>query len=370
MGCNPYAEFGIGLGDAFGRPLPPCPSEPLPTMPDDGPVDPLTAGLCDAPLPALDQGISGLAEYLRLAGAGDARLDPRTRAPGSTSAVYFDYLSRRLDALRACRMERTMNGDLARALISTGQLQLGPDAFQSPEARAALAQALQGGSMATPWSLGFVQAPGLATLPFGFSGGAGSSSILFPQAGGNAVGGGGDLFGTVLGGLINVGGNFLLQQQAAKAQEDLLKRQLQLVQAQQQVGLVPQLGTGVLGGMVGGMMEQGAESLLGNLMSGAGNSLMGLLGLGPTGTCGGGPPTVSPSDAAAIYRTGCSGVAAPRGRFYALRANGTRDLFVRVGTVNSVSPRVLDRFARRWAKQAKLSVGKRATRASGRRRPR
>lgn len=170
--------------------------------------------------------------------------------------------------------------------------------------------------------------------------------------------------GGALGTAAQVAAQIFLQRQQEKAAEDAFKRQLQLLMLGQN-GQQPQPGGGA--GAGGGQVVVNPDGTLGMAPAGG-------MAFGPSWAgferCGqGGAITVSPMDAPSIYRAGCSGVSNPRGRFYALRANGNRDLFVRVGTVNSVSPRTLTKFARRWAKQAKLTIGGRGGRR-GRRRPR
>ena len=178
-------------------------------------------------------------------------------------------------------------------------------------------------------------------------------------------GGGQDLLGGLLQGGIQLGTTFLQQQLLAKQQEDAFKRQRELLLLQAQIGSQP-LGFGQQGQVQVG--PDGTLTMGGNGMPLQGPSWSGFEG---GACCPKGPVTLSPMDAPSLYRQGCGPCATvtPRSRFFALRANGTRDLFVRVGTVNSVSPRTLTKFARRWAKQAKLTVGARGARR-GRRRPR
>lgn len=223
-----------------------------------------------------------------------------------------------------------------------------------------------GGTMSSPFMLGVgVGAPG-GTLPLGFGQGFGFIGSSGAQ----------DLLGGLLQGGISLGTQYLQQQLLAKQQEDAFKRQRELLQLQLQLG---QQGVGGLNATQqgGGQVVVGPDGTL--TMGGAAGGMPAPFGPSWVGFEGGaccptrGPITVSPMDAPSLYRQGCGPCApvTPRSRFFALRANGTRDLFVRVGTVNSVSPRTLTKFARRWAKQAKLTVGSRSSsRRRARRRPR
>lgn len=184
--------------------------------------------------------------------------------------------------------------------------------------------------------------------------------------------------------LTTLAAQYFLQQQQLKAQEDAAKRQLELLRLQLQAGQ----GAGnmlAMGGRVvvgpDGSISMGAGMGAGDLtcVPGVDPGCVGpswmpgmpmLPGVGaPCGPRG--SITVSPADAAGIYRQGCGGSVSTRARFFALRQDGTRDLFVKVGKVQSVSPRTLNRFARRWAKEAGLVASKRGSgRGRGRRRPR
>lgn len=92
-----------------------------------------------------------------------------------------------------------------------------------------------------------------------------------------------------------------------------------------------------------------------------------------SGLCGQRRTTVvDMMSAPGIFRLGCGGYK-PVAKVIAQRMDGRRDLFVRVGEINSPSPRVVKRFAKRWAKEAGLSVHARGgprRRAYRRRRPR
>lgn len=275
--------------------------------------------------------------------------------------------------------------ELAQALIATGQLTLGPEAFTSPEAQTALANALTpialprpmplGGSMSAPWfGLGGSFLGG--TTPSNPFGPVGFLPIPPPPEGTMMPfpGTAGGIFGT----LLNVGSQFFLQQQAAKQQEELFKRQLQVLQAQQMLGLG--FGATAGGGIV--VNPDGTIGVAG--MAGMGPGLNAVPGLpsmpwqlpgGVGAACGSrGAVSVSPMDSPGIYRTGCGPCGTQqlitRNRFFALRSDGTKDLFVKVGKVQSVSPRTLTRFARRWAKEARLSIGARGRPRRGYRRPR
>jgi len=366
LSCNPYAEFGFG-----DYSLPACPSSfEGPLGPQPAPVDPLTLGICELPREQIEQAIYGIERIFGQLGAGDPQRDPRYFAPASQSASYFDMLQARANALRECLPRARMASEqlaLAQALIQTGQLKLGPEAFSSPAAMSALAAGLAaaGGSMSSPlfFGVGGV-APG-PTMPFSFL------PTVDPTFSTGVLG----TLGNVA---IGLGGQFLQNQLLAKQQEDAFKRQrdLLLLQAQLQAQTGQRLGFGEQQGNV----VVGADGTIrvGNMQANAQMTLtetpqgpIWTMVPGGAGCCPTGPVTVSPADAPSLYKQGCGpcGTMAPRSRFYALRANGSRDLFVRVGTVNSVAPRVLTRFAKRWAKAAKLTVGSRGTRR-GRRRPR
>lgn len=176
--------------------------------------------------------------------------------------------------------------------------------------------------------------------------------------------------GGALGTAAQVAAQIFLQRQQEKAAEDAFKRQLELLRLTRENGQLPPGTTQSPGTGQGTVVvnPDGTLGMAGGSMTPFGPSWVGFENFG---RCRQEAPTVSPMDAMAIYRAGCNGTLSPRGRFYALRANGLRDLFVRVGTVNSVSPRTLTKFARRWAKQAKLTVGARSSsRRRGRARPR
>lgn len=279
---------------------------------------------------------------------------------------------------------------LARALIESGQLQLGPEAFTSPAANAAIVAALRGVPMSSPGSwfglAGVAPGGSFPLMPFGPTGGFAPSPLENPF-------GGGSLLGALGGAAINVGQAFLAQRLQEQAAEEAFKRQRDLLILQQQLGLT-RFPEGMFpGGMNGGQMNaQGVKLGPDGRLVGC-NPMVDMECQGPVWTAqpggfttGGGFPggaaipgacgvrgtvTVSPIDAPALYRSGCSGSVSTRGRFFALRSDGTRDLFVRVGKVQSVSPRALTRFARRWAREAGLVAAKRgAGGRRGRRRPR
>lgn len=216
-------------------------------------------------------------------------------------------------------------------------------------------------------------APGFSfpTASFGFGG------FTLPQIGDAVVGS--------LPTLTTLAAQYFLQQQQIKAQEDAAKRQLELVRLQlmaaQMGGNAQQLA---MGGRVvigpDGSISMGAGMGAGDLtcVPGVDPGCVGptwpvmpmLPGGGAAGGCGPrGAIAVSPADAPGIYKQGCGGTISTRARFFALRPDGTRDLFVKVGKVQSVSPRTLNRFARRWAKEAGLTASKRGS-GRGRRRPR
>lgn len=338
-------------------------------------VDPLVPGLNFPIAPpgvqlpscfAIEQtrGDPGISELLERVYTGDPQ----------TQAIAIGELERRaVDRFLERRAAAMSTQMLAEALIATGQLRLGPEAFTSPAAQAALGAALaaSGGSMASPSMFGISGfAPG-ATIPLGFL-----PSVDPAMTSIGSFGGG--LLGTLAGAAIGVGGQFLQQRLMQQAQEEAFKRQRDLLLLQAQLGagspmmLAPSAGAGAGQIVVGadGSIRVGQLGMNASLnLTDMGQVQGPVWPPGAAGSCGRGAVTVSPMDAPSLYRVGCSGSVTPRARFYALRSNGLRDLFVRVGTVNSVSPRTLTRFARRWAKQAKLSVGPRSTRR-GRRRPR
>ena len=189
--------------------------------------------------------------------------------------------------------------------------------------------------------------------------------------------------GEVGGSLIGLGTAYLQNQWAMKAQEEAFKRQRQLLELQlmqQQLAFSGRMGGQVVVGPGGLTMEGGGSMSLGEPPC---NPMVDPMCAGPVwtpgpmltggggGCCPRGAITVTPADAPGLYRQGCSPCSPvqTRARFFALRADGTRDLFVRVGKVQSVSPRTLTRFARRWAKEAKLTVSARGgPRARGGRR--
>lgn len=255
---------------------------------------------------------------------------------------------------------------LAEALIRTGQLSLGPEAFTSPAAQAALAAALGGRAMSSFFPIAGVP-PGGSTpfMPFG--------APMTPFLGGDSTFNAG--LGGVFGTLAQQAGQFFLQQQAAKQQEELIKQQIKLLMAQAAVPVATPMGFAgplmgpLLGGLATGLGAAGAEGLISMLAGGPEATAFGAVA---GGACCGprGAASVSPMDAPGIYRTGCGPCGSKqlitRNRFFALRSDGTKDLFVKVGKVQSVSPRTLNRFARRWAKEAKLAIGSR--RSSSRRR--
>ena len=86
MGCNPYADFGIGLTDAYGLPLPACPSAPI-----DAPPQPIRTEadfvqeVCNGPRADLER-----AEMRRDQKQTDERaaLQYRGAAQGSESQEY------------------------------------------------------------------------------------------------------------------------------------------------------------------------------------------------------------------------------------------------------------------------------------------
>lgn len=229
----------------------------------------------------------------------------------------------------------------------------------------ALIAANTGGSMSSPFN-SFLGGPTMSSLPFGFSLPSLTPGPIgfLPQLG--------DALGGALPQLATIAAQFFANQQAAKAQEDALKRQLELARLLAMGGGSMALGftnRDPLGDILGGMQQGGQQQ--GPVWTGAGQTTIGGPFL-PSGSCGPrGAVSVSPGDAPGIYKQGCSGALSTRARFFALRSDGTRDLFVKVGKVQSVSPRTLNRFARRWAKEAGLTASKRgAGRGRGRRRPR
>jgi hypothetical protein len=239
---------------------------------------------------------------------------------------------------------------------------------RDPVACRNLIAATNGGAMSSEMLMG-LGGPTLSTLPTGFGGINGvnfgipgfSPGLSFLPPLGDAIGG-------ALPTLATIAGQFFLQQQLAKQQEDAAKARLRELQ--------------VLAGIQGGgalMLGQNGQQTVvvnpdGTIGMGTAAGGMPLQGpvwpFQPTGTCGPrGSVSVSPADAPAIYKAGCSGALSTRNRFFALRSDGTRDLFVKVGKVQSVAPRTLNRFARKWAKEAGLVASKRGA-ARGRRRPR
>lgn len=258
---------------------------------------------------------------------------------------------------------------LAQALIATGQLSLSPAG---------------GMPMSAPFFGLSGSAPGGTTpiLPFGFPSSAGGGFVSTMDPFSSGVTG-------ILSNVLNLGGQFFLQRQAQQAQEDLARRQLQIAQA-----------LAMSGAMSPAMMSPAAMFAAGGRVTIGDNGEIGMaMGMSPglcvpgvdpgcigpvlpslpafqPGGCGGSRQavTVTPADAAGLYRQGCGPCGSTqlitRNRFFALRSDGTRDLFVKVGKVQSVSQRTLTRFARRWAKEAKLTVASRGRGRGSRRRPR
>jgi len=360
--CEPYADFGYYIAPP-GVQLPKCSS-----------LDVINAWTMADPRRnagvqmLLDRAYVGSTEQIRLGIVAIENLRNAIEGNdvseiGALTGVYIE----RPDAQR----------QLAESLIASGQLTLGPESFTSPQAMAALAAALRSKQMS---SLIAGIPPGGSTpfMPFG-------TPVGLPFLGGVFDGGGGVGPGVAIGTtVLGLAGQFFLQQQQQKAAEETAKQQLKLLMAQQmllqQQQLSPRLGFGASGGVT--VDENGNIVLQGGMGPSVGLGLLpGQQGPiwpnQPSGVGGGCCPTrgavsVSPMDAPAIYREGCGPCGSTqlitRNQFFALRSDGTKDLFVKVGKVQSVSPRTLNRFARRWAKEAKLSIGSRARR--GRRRPR
>jgi len=287
-----------------------------------------------------------LLDLAREIGRPDLAEDLYAGVPAPTAADRQVRLTatRTLEQIRAARilnvsspMAMTTTWDqqkLAEALIASGQLTLGADAFRSPDAQAALAMALAaastatasptGGSMSAPWFGLGGSAPGLS-FPISFQPFGSTPFAALPPAGDAAGGGGGGGFFDLLGTGLQIGGQFFLQQQAARQAEELLKQQQRLLQQQSMLGFapaapglaVPFLGP-LLGGMAGGLgtgLVQEGMSMLGNLLGGAGPS------------CGRRPPQMAPS----LFRTGCSGkpslpsrqqIIGPDGNLYVIASLG------------------------------------------------
>jgi hypothetical protein len=245
-----------------------------------------------------------------------------------------------------------------------------------------------GGPMSSSWfGLGGFS-PGGTTpiLPFGLpfqAGGGGTNPFGLPTLGDAAGGGGGSIFGTVvqaipglLTGLANAG---IIRGSVGQIFATMPQQQAP------QFPVAPQLPPGstiVVG--ANGQLQVGNMGMSGGFQLGemapmpAPMPIQGPIWTQPQlggGACGPrGSITLDPSTAPGLYRQGCSPCSPvqTRARFFALRPDGTRDLFVRVGKVQSVSQRTLTRFARRWSREAGLTTTKRGARARGRsrRRPR
>jgi len=377
MACNPYAGFGFG-----DTSLPPCPGSLDFRVGDPvgrKPLDPLTLGLCEGTQAEIDQAVAGIGDYLTRAGATDPRV-PKTTA----NTDYYTFLFARRDALLACRptarsgtiapmsavqysptelaffREQQRRIDAGIPIITAAQL--------APLTAIRPAEGPVVGASMSSMSSWFGLAPSTVGTSFPTSFSAGNFSDA--------------LFGA-LPGLANTAAQFFLLQQQQKAMEDAAKARLRELQAlaalqqgagglnltQQGTVIVGPDGTLTMGGGMGMPCVPGVDpGCIGPswMIPGGG-------GLLPSGrACGqNSAVSVSPADAPGIYRQGCGGSVSTRSRFFALRSDGTRDLFVKVGKVQSVSPRTLNRFARRWAKEAGLTASKRGAGAKrGRRRPR
>jgi len=209
-------------------------------------------------------------------------------------------------------------------------------------------------------------------LPFGLpfqAGGAGVSPFALPTFGDAAGGGGGSIFGSIVGalpgllsGLSQAGiirgsvGEFFAPQMQQMAMQPFA--QMASVGGILANPTLQQIFAGAAGGVAGGLVNQLTGGAQVPALPGA---------CGPRGAI-----TLDPMSAAGLYRQSCSGTLQTRPRFFALRPDGTRDLFVKVGKVQSVSQRTLTSFARRWAKEAGLTATKRGRGVArrARRRPR
>lgn len=324
---------------------------------------------------ARNGGYEGLLGYARVLGrTGDLRPGPPCFLAEKLAAKLreFGVNATAMSVSTYGALADTSQNDLAKALIASGQLQLPASAFATPEAQAALAAALTPRQQLAPGA-----APMTSPSMFGISGFAPAPSMPLSFLGGlptfDPAMSGGSILGTLGNAAINIGSAYLAQQLAAKQAEEAFKRQRDLLLLQSQLGLglgqqqQPQVIVGANGQITVGQTQMNAQVGLVDMGQVQGPVWTQVPG-GAGSPCGGGTVTLNPMDSPGLYRLQCSGQVTPRSRFYALRANGTRDLFVRVGTVNSVSPRTLTKFARRWAKQAKLTLGSR--RRGGRRRPR
>jgi len=378
VACNPYAIFGFG---DFS--LPSCDDLSKPFVIGDpiggSAIDPLTFDPIDKPCSgssaSYQQALDGLGNYLTRVGATDPRV-PKSAGV----ADYQSFLFQRQQAFVRCRdiaRAREMSAPMFNATelaffreqqrrIDAGLPIITDRDLALLNVRPATGPTVNAGGMMVPSLFGIgIGAPG-GSLPISF---LPQTSIGFLPQLGDAIGG-------ALPTLTTIAAQFFLQQQQQKAMEDAAKARLRELQALQSLGFGQngQQQQGPFPGGGQGTVVVNPDGSLG-MSSGGGGMPFGPSWIGPDGrilggSCGtSGAITLSPSDAPGLYRTGCSGIPSPRGRFYALRSNGNRDLFVRVGTVNSVSPRTLTKFARRWAKQAKLSIGSRSSRR-GRRRPR
>lgn len=94
------------------------------------------------------------------------------------------------------------------------------------------------------------------------------------------------------------------------------------------------------------------------------NPATGLPMVGTLPGCQRGPAVVNMLTASGLFRLGCSGYKTVN-RAIVEKPNGQRDLYVRVGQIASPSPKVLKRFAKRWAKSAGLHCNERSSRRSG-----
>jgi len=331
-----------------------------------------SVGLPPATPEAIPGQIRTATESLRDLGLSDEAIvqlarDELTRGEiglGVASLAEMRSMSAPIFATGAIRQE-----DLARALIASGDLRLGPEAFQSPDARAALAMGLQmalqasasptGGNMSSAWFGLGGSAPGFSFPITGFGG----TIPQFPVSV-DAVGGGG-LLGT-FGGLLNTGLQLFGANQQANAQEDLLKLQLQIAQANAmaaQQSFLPGLGAATLPAILGGI---GTGVGTGAVAAGMGMLQSLFTGGGGMGCGVSRPPVQAPS----LFRTNACGKMSLPARQQVIGPDGSLYIVASLGKATRGSRE--QSTMRRLARQNGFTVTRAGGRSSrrSRRRPR
>lgn len=347
--CEPYLDFGFTIAPP-GVLLPNCTT--LDRVRDRATREPAIAAV----LPAIYDQIYLGATYQEKA-AGLRALEALVSVPfdASVGMAGGNVFSQEL---------------LAQQLIASGQLTLGPEAFQSPAARAALAMALAmptaspvGGSMSSSWfGLGGI-APGGTTpiLPFGFQAGGSGSSVLFPDAAGG--GGGSDVFGSLLGALP---GLLTGLAQAGVIRGSVGNALAPMQQIFPQAALPATTTQAVLQTLLGGVANLTPTQVMagGSLAIDAMQMLSGLFGTNGA-TCGARPPVQAPS----LFRMGCGGRMSLPARQQVVGPDGSLYVIASLGKATRGSRE--ESTMRRLARQNGFTVARKGSaRSRGRRRPR